>query len=175
MWKYIEGDFFFLFSLICTLLKNIKGALFNQSIASSVGFWSGQSGSREAPPSCCSNVASKAEFPAQHPENIVSSLSSLTGQVAPAKHQSGGAVSPAWTAGVWPDRYTEHMFVQSMWFISYNLCFCLVSGELVEPLQVSCTCLEDYQNWIFQLQQVRQFDPHDIIYMFNEPLKHTGL
>ncbi|KAK2851104.1 hypothetical protein Q5P01_007380 [Channa striata] len=26
-------------------------------------------------------------------------------------------------------------------------------GELVEPLQVSCTCLEDYQNWIFQLQQ----------------------
>lgn len=26
-------------------------------------------------------------------------------------------------------------------------------GELVEPLQVSCTCMEDYQNWIFQLQQ----------------------
>ncbi|XP_033181190.1 pleckstrin homology domain-containing family N member 1 [Mastacembelus armatus] len=26
-------------------------------------------------------------------------------------------------------------------------------GELVEPLQVSCNCLEDYQNWIFQLQQ----------------------
>ncbi|XP_030589051.1 probable pleckstrin homology domain-containing family N member 1 [Archocentrus centrarchus] len=26
-------------------------------------------------------------------------------------------------------------------------------GELVEPLQVSCTCREDYQNWIFQLQQ----------------------
>ncbi|XP_019944311.2 probable pleckstrin homology domain-containing family N member 1 [Paralichthys olivaceus] len=26
-------------------------------------------------------------------------------------------------------------------------------GDLVEPLQVSCTCLEDYQNWIFQLQQ----------------------
>ncbi|XP_029362747.1 rho guanine nucleotide exchange factor 7 isoform X2 [Echeneis naucrates] len=26
-------------------------------------------------------------------------------------------------------------------------------GELVEPLLVSCTCLEDYQNWIFQLQQ----------------------
>ncbi|XP_069549895.1 probable pleckstrin homology domain-containing family N member 1 [Brachyistius frenatus] len=26
-------------------------------------------------------------------------------------------------------------------------------GELLEPLQVSCTCLEDYQNWIFQLQQ----------------------
>ncbi|KAM9855717.1 putative pleckstrin homology domain-containing family N member 1 [Aulostomus maculatus] len=26
-------------------------------------------------------------------------------------------------------------------------------GDLVEPRQVSCTCLEDYQNWIFQLQQ----------------------
>ncbi|XP_022049721.1 probable pleckstrin homology domain-containing family N member 1 [Acanthochromis polyacanthus] len=26
-------------------------------------------------------------------------------------------------------------------------------GELVEPLQVSCTSLEDYQNWIFHLQQ----------------------
>ncbi|XP_037628460.1 probable pleckstrin homology domain-containing family N member 1 [Sebastes umbrosus] len=26
-------------------------------------------------------------------------------------------------------------------------------GELVEPLQVSCTCLEDYRNWMFQLQQ----------------------
>lgn len=26
-------------------------------------------------------------------------------------------------------------------------------GELVEPLQVSCTCMEDYQNWIFHLQQ----------------------
>ncbi|XP_040009716.1 probable pleckstrin homology domain-containing family N member 1 [Xiphias gladius] len=26
-------------------------------------------------------------------------------------------------------------------------------GDLVEPLQVSCTCLEDFQNWIFQLQQ----------------------
>ncbi|XP_072222356.1 probable pleckstrin homology domain-containing family N member 1 isoform X2 [Leuresthes tenuis] len=26
-------------------------------------------------------------------------------------------------------------------------------GELVEPLQVFCICLEDYQNWIFQLQQ----------------------
>ncbi|XP_023263629.1 rho guanine nucleotide exchange factor 7-like [Seriola lalandi dorsalis] len=26
-------------------------------------------------------------------------------------------------------------------------------GELVDPLQVSCTCLEDYQNWIFHLQQ----------------------
>ncbi|XP_044068355.1 uncharacterized protein LOC122883560 isoform X2 [Siniperca chuatsi] len=26
-------------------------------------------------------------------------------------------------------------------------------GELVEPLQVFCTCLEDYRNWIFQLQQ----------------------
>ncbi|XP_077430688.1 rho guanine nucleotide exchange factor 7 [Vanacampus margaritifer] len=26
-------------------------------------------------------------------------------------------------------------------------------GELVEPLQVSCTCLEDYQNWILHLQQ----------------------
>ncbi|XP_057684379.1 rho guanine nucleotide exchange factor 7 isoform X1 [Corythoichthys intestinalis] len=26
-------------------------------------------------------------------------------------------------------------------------------GELLEPLQVSCTCLEDYQNWIFHLQQ----------------------
>ncbi|KAF7655268.1 hypothetical protein LDENG_00058100 [Lucifuga dentata] len=26
-------------------------------------------------------------------------------------------------------------------------------GELVEPLQVSCLCLEDYQNWIFHLQQ----------------------
>ncbi|XP_067447673.1 probable pleckstrin homology domain-containing family N member 1 isoform X1 [Thunnus thynnus] len=26
-------------------------------------------------------------------------------------------------------------------------------GELVEPLQVSCTSLEDYQTWIFQLQQ----------------------
>ncbi|XP_057684397.1 rho guanine nucleotide exchange factor 7 isoform X3 [Corythoichthys intestinalis] len=29
-------------------------------------------------------------------------------------------------------------------------------GELLEPLQVSCTCLEDYQNWIFHLQQVRE-------------------
>ncbi|KAM4562174.1 putative pleckstrin homology domain-containing family N member 1 isoform 2-T2 [Odontesthes bonariensis] len=29
-------------------------------------------------------------------------------------------------------------------------------GELVEPLQVSCICLEDYQNWIFQLQQPDQ-------------------
>ncbi|XP_061592643.1 pleckstrin homology domain-containing family N member 1 isoform X2 [Cololabis saira] len=28
-----------------------------------------------------------------------------------------------------------------------------LAGELTEPLQVSCTCLEDYQNWIFQLQQ----------------------
>ncbi|XP_029910929.1 pleckstrin homology domain-containing family N member 1 [Myripristis murdjan] len=28
-----------------------------------------------------------------------------------------------------------------------------LTGELVEPLQVSCTHLEDYQNWIFQLQQ----------------------
>ncbi|CAB1427279.1 unnamed protein product [Pleuronectes platessa] len=28
-----------------------------------------------------------------------------------------------------------------------------LTGDLVEPLQVSCTCLEDYQNWIFQLQQ----------------------
>ncbi|XP_041859150.1 uncharacterized protein LOC121651212 [Melanotaenia boesemani] len=26
-------------------------------------------------------------------------------------------------------------------------------GELMEPLQVSCTCLDDYQNWMFQLQQ----------------------
>ncbi|XP_035501987.1 uncharacterized protein LOC118317425 isoform X1 [Scophthalmus maximus] len=26
-------------------------------------------------------------------------------------------------------------------------------GELLEPRHVSCTCLEDYQNWIFQLQQ----------------------
>ncbi|XP_034027828.1 probable pleckstrin homology domain-containing family N member 1 [Thalassophryne amazonica] len=26
-------------------------------------------------------------------------------------------------------------------------------GELLEPLQVSCTCLDDYQKWIFQLQQ----------------------
>ncbi|XP_038154439.1 uncharacterized protein LOC119792056 [Cyprinodon tularosa] len=26
-------------------------------------------------------------------------------------------------------------------------------GELVEPLQVSCTCEEDYQTWIFHLQQ----------------------
>ncbi|XP_037540455.1 rho guanine nucleotide exchange factor 7 [Nematolebias whitei] len=26
-------------------------------------------------------------------------------------------------------------------------------GELLEPLQVSCTCLEDYQNWVFHLQQ----------------------
>ncbi|KAI3357132.1 hypothetical protein L3Q82_015595 [Scortum barcoo] len=26
-------------------------------------------------------------------------------------------------------------------------------GDLVEPLQVSCTCLEDYRNWMFQLQQ----------------------
>ncbi|XP_070767199.1 rho guanine nucleotide exchange factor 7 [Enoplosus armatus] len=26
-------------------------------------------------------------------------------------------------------------------------------GELVEPLQVSCACVEDYRNWIFQLQQ----------------------
>ncbi|XP_068589977.1 probable pleckstrin homology domain-containing family N member 1 isoform X2 [Cebidichthys violaceus] len=26
-------------------------------------------------------------------------------------------------------------------------------GELVEPLQVSCTRLEDYRNWMFQLQQ----------------------
>ncbi|XP_037335362.2 rho guanine nucleotide exchange factor 7 isoform X1 [Pungitius pungitius] len=26
-------------------------------------------------------------------------------------------------------------------------------GELVEPLQVSCTCVEDYRNWMFQLQQ----------------------
>ncbi|KAF3860115.1 hypothetical protein F7725_000370 [Dissostichus mawsoni] len=26
-------------------------------------------------------------------------------------------------------------------------------GELVEPLQVSCTCYEDYRNWMFQLQQ----------------------
>ncbi|XP_045912543.1 uncharacterized protein LOC123975266 [Micropterus dolomieu] len=26
-------------------------------------------------------------------------------------------------------------------------------GELVETLQVSCVCLEDYRNWMFQLQQ----------------------
>ncbi|XP_075948973.1 putative pleckstrin homology domain-containing family N member 1 [Anarhichas minor] len=26
-------------------------------------------------------------------------------------------------------------------------------GELMEPLQVSCACLEDYRNWMFQLQQ----------------------
>lgn len=31
---------------------------------------------------------------------------------------------------------------------------CCASGELMEPLQVSCTCLEDYQTWIFQLQKV---------------------
>ncbi|XP_024240303.1 probable pleckstrin homology domain-containing family N member 1 [Oncorhynchus tshawytscha] len=28
-----------------------------------------------------------------------------------------------------------------------------LAGELIEPLQVSCTCPEEYQNWIFQLQQ----------------------
>ncbi|TNN37738.1 hypothetical protein EYF80_052098 [Liparis tanakae] len=28
-----------------------------------------------------------------------------------------------------------------------------LTGELVEPLQVSCTCEEDYRNWMFQLQQ----------------------
>ncbi|KAM9342709.1 putative pleckstrin homology domain-containing family N member 1 [Pholidichthys leucotaenia] len=28
-----------------------------------------------------------------------------------------------------------------------------LTGELVEPLQVSCTCVEDYQSWIFHLQQ----------------------
>ncbi|KAL1021100.1 hypothetical protein UPYG_G00008820 [Umbra pygmaea] len=28
-----------------------------------------------------------------------------------------------------------------------------LTGELMEPMQVSCTCPEDYQNWIFQLQQ----------------------
>ncbi|XP_019723682.1 rho guanine nucleotide exchange factor 7 isoform X1 [Hippocampus comes] len=28
-----------------------------------------------------------------------------------------------------------------------------LQGELVETLHVSCTCLEDYQNWIFHLQQ----------------------
>ncbi|XP_061691923.1 pleckstrin homology domain-containing family N member 1 [Syngnathoides biaculeatus] len=27
-------------------------------------------------------------------------------------------------------------------------------GDLVDPLQVLCTCLEDYKNWIFHLQQV---------------------
>lgn len=26
-------------------------------------------------------------------------------------------------------------------------------GDLMEPMQVSCTCQEDYQSWIFQLQQ----------------------
>ncbi|XP_076022818.1 putative pleckstrin homology domain-containing family N member 1 [Genypterus blacodes] len=31
-----------------------------------------------------------------------------------------------------------------------------LKGELVEPLQVSCTCVEDYQNWIFQLQQPKK-------------------
>lgn len=31
----------------------------------------------------------------------------------------------------------------------------LCSGELMEPLRVSCTYPEDYQTWIFQLQQVR--------------------
>ncbi|CAN9515699.1 unnamed protein product [Ophioblennius macclurei] len=29
-----------------------------------------------------------------------------------------------------------------------------LTGELMEPLQISCTCPEDYQNWIFQLQQL---------------------
>ncbi|KAF7209085.1 probable pleckstrin homology domain-containing family N member 1 [Nothobranchius furzeri] len=33
-----------------------------------------------------------------------------------------------------------------------RLAFVLI-GELLEPLQVSCTCLEDYQYWLFQLQQ----------------------
>ncbi|KAJ0036571.1 hypothetical protein NQD34_005248 [Periophthalmus magnuspinnatus] len=28
-----------------------------------------------------------------------------------------------------------------------------LTGELVEPLQVSCTCLQDYQTWMFHLQQ----------------------
>lgn len=28
-----------------------------------------------------------------------------------------------------------------------------LTGDMVEPLQVSCNSLEDYQNWIFQLQQ----------------------
>ncbi|KAK6308117.1 hypothetical protein J4Q44_G00213880 [Coregonus suidteri] len=31
-----------------------------------------------------------------------------------------------------------------------------LTGELMEPLQVSCTCPEDYQNWIFQLQQLEK-------------------
>ncbi|KAG8002860.1 Rho guanine nucleotide exchange factor 7 [Nibea albiflora] len=31
-----------------------------------------------------------------------------------------------------------------------------LTGELMEPLLISCTCQEDYWNWIFQLQQVRQ-------------------
>ncbi|XP_010873710.1 pleckstrin homology domain-containing family N member 1 [Esox lucius] len=29
-----------------------------------------------------------------------------------------------------------------------------LTGEFLEPLQVSCTCPEDYQNWILQLQQL---------------------
>lgn len=28
-----------------------------------------------------------------------------------------------------------------------------LTGELLEPLQVSCTCLQDYQTWMFHLQQ----------------------
>ncbi|KAJ8016653.1 hypothetical protein DPEC_G00009480 [Dallia pectoralis] len=28
-----------------------------------------------------------------------------------------------------------------------------LTGELLEPLQVSCSCSEDYENWMFQLQQ----------------------
>ncbi|XP_023846278.1 probable pleckstrin homology domain-containing family N member 1 [Salvelinus sp. IW2-2015] len=31
-----------------------------------------------------------------------------------------------------------------------------LTGELMEPLQVSCTCPEVYQNWIFQLQQLEK-------------------
>lgn len=34
------------------------------------------------------------------------------------------------------------------------MCF---SGELIEPLLVSCSHPEDYQSWIFQLQQVSVF------------------
>lgn len=34
-----------------------------------------------------------------------------------------------------------------------------LTGDLMEPLQVSCTCPEDYQNWIFQLQQPERNAP----------------
>lgn len=90
-------------------------------------------------------------------------MSPLTGSVTPAQHQSSGEVGFAWTAGVRAHRYTVHTnhlhIILELPAVRSTVVLCdgcCVLGELTEPLLISCTCQEDYWNWIFQLQQVRQ-------------------